>query len=48
MVCVNILLPNNVIYALFIERDDENVAIPSMPGFERHSWNSMMKEVSEA
>jgi len=48
MVRENIVLPSNFIYPLFIHEEDENVAIPSMPGCERHSLDSMMKEVGEA
>ena len=48
MVRENIVTPNNFIYPLFIHDNDENVAIPSMPGCERHSLPSMLREVGEA
>lgn len=49
MVRENIVTPNNFIYPLFIHEDsDENVPIPSMPGCDRHTLSSMLKEVGES
>jgi len=48
MVRENIVTPSNFIYPLFIHDDDHNTPIPSMPGCERHSLSSMMKEIGEA
>lgn len=48
MVRENIVTPSNFIYPLFIHEEDYNQAIPSMPGCERHSLESMLKEVGEA
>jgi len=48
MVRENIVLPSNFIYPLFIHDEDFNTAIESMPGCERHSLDSMIKEVGEA
>lgn len=48
MVRENIVTPSNFIYPLFIHDEDHNVPIPSMPGCERHSLSSMMKEIGEA
>ena len=43
-----IVTPSNFIYPLFIHDEDFNTPIPSMPGCERHSLESMMKEVGES
>jgi len=43
-----IVTPNNFIYPLFIHDEDFNTPIPSMPGCERHSLDSMLKEVGES
>ena len=48
MVRENFLTPANLLYPLFIHDEDTNVAIPSMPGCERHSLSSMVAEASEA
>jgi porphobilinogen synthase len=48
MVRENIVTPANFIYPLFIHDEDFNTEIPSMPGCERHSLQSMLKEVGEA
>lgn len=48
MVRENIVTPANFIYPLFIHNEDTNTPIPSMPGCERHSLDSMLKEVGEA
>ena len=48
MVRENIVTPSNFIYPLFIHEESFNTAIPSMPGCERHSLESMLKEVGEA
>lgn len=48
MVRENIVTPNNFIYPLFIHDSDENQEIVSMPGCQRHSLPSMLKEVGEA
>lgn len=40
--------PSNFIYPLFIHDEDFNTPIESMPGCERHSLTSMLKEVGEA
>lgn len=44
----NIVTPANFIYPLFIHEEDFNTAIPSMPGCERHSLDSMVREVGES
>mmetsp|Transcript_41995 Transcript_41995/g.82164 ORF Transcript_41995/g.82164 Transcript_41995/m.82164 type:complete len:408 (-) Transcript_41995:275-1498(-) len=44
----NEVKPSNLIYPLFFHTKDENEAIASMPGCERHSEASVMKEVGEA
>ena len=43
-----IVTPANFIYPLFIHDEDFNTPIPSMPGCERHSLDSMLAEVGEA
>lgn len=43
-----IVTPANFIYPLFIHDEDFNTPIPSMPGCERHSLDSMLNEVGEA
>jgi len=43
-----LVTPSNFIYPLFIHDEDFNTDIPSMPGCERHSLPSMLKEVGEA
>uniref|UniRef100_A0A7S4MPM8 Delta-aminolevulinic acid dehydratase n=1 Tax=Odontella aurita TaxID=265563 RepID=A0A7S4MPM8_9STRA len=48
MVRENIVTPNNFIYPLFIHEEDFNTPIPSMPGCERHTLSSMLKEVGES
>lgn len=47
MVRENIVTPSNFIYPFFIHDEDFNQPIPSMPGCERHSLDSMLKEVGE-
>mmetsp|Transcript_16998 Transcript_16998/g.38248 ORF Transcript_16998/g.38248 Transcript_16998/m.38248 type:complete len:294 (-) Transcript_16998:527-1408(-) len=49
MVRENIVTPANFIYPLFIHEDGpENVPIESMPGCQRHTLESMLREVGEA
>mmetsp|Transcript_10799 Transcript_10799/g.16292 ORF Transcript_10799/g.16292 Transcript_10799/m.16292 type:complete len:404 (-) Transcript_10799:69-1280(-) len=48
MVRENIVTPANFIYPLFIHDEDHNTEIPSMPGCQRHSAESMLKEIGEA
>ncbi|PXF42397.1 Delta-aminolevulinic acid dehydratase, chloroplastic [Gracilariopsis chorda] len=48
MVRENIVLPANFIYPLFIHTEDYNQPIGAMPGCERHTLDSMLKEVGEA
>lgn len=48
MVRENEVHPENFIYPLFIHTKDYNEPISSMPGAERHSFESVMKEVGEA
>lgn len=48
MVRENIVTPSNFIYPLFIHDEDFNQAIDSMPGCERHSLDSMLREVGES
>ena len=48
MVRENIVTPSNFIYPLFIHDDDFNLPIPSMPGCERHTLDSMLREVGES
>jgi porphobilinogen synthase len=48
MVRENIVTPSNFIYPLFIHDEDFNQPIASMPGCERHSLNSMLREVGES
>lgn len=48
MVRENIVTPANFIYPLFIHEENFNTEIPSMPGCERHSLDSMVREVGEA
>ena len=48
MVRENIVTPSNFIYPLFIHEEDFNQPIASMPGCERHSLDSMLREVGEA
>jgi porphobilinogen synthase len=48
MVRENIVTPSNFIYPLFIHDENYNQAIESMPGCQRHSLESMLKEVGEA
>eukprot|EP00978_Attheya_sp_CCMP212_P018874 scaffold52170_cov50-Attheya_sp.AAC.1 len=44
-----IVTPNNFIYPLFIHEDsNENVPIESMPGCQRHTLDSMLKEIGES
>ena len=44
----NEVKPSNLIYPLFFHTKDQNEAIASMPGCERHTYDSVMKEVGEA
>lgn len=48
MVRENIVTPSNFIYPLFIHDEDFNTVIPSMPGCERHSLDSMLAEIGES
>jgi porphobilinogen synthase len=48
MVRENIVTPSNFIYPLFIHDEDFCQDISSMPGCQRHSLPSMLKEVGEA
>ncbi|CAN8063772.1 unnamed protein product [Agarophyton chilense] len=48
MVRENIVLPSNFIYPLFIHTKDYNEPISAMPGCERHSVQSVIREVGEA
>jgi len=48
MVRENIVTPSNFIYPLFIHDEDFNTPIDSMPGCERHSLESLLKEVGES
>ena len=48
MVRENIVTPANFIYPLFIHDEDFNQPIESMPGCERHTLDSMLREVGEA
>lgn len=48
MVRENIVTPSNFIYPLFIHDEDFNQPIESMPGCERHTLDSMLREVGEA
>lgn len=48
MVRENIVTPANFIYPLFIHDEDFNTEISSMPGCQRHSSESMLKEIGEA
>lgn len=48
MVRENVVVPSNFIYPLFIHTKDYNEDIPPMPGCERHSLESVLKEVGEA
>ena len=48
MVRENIVTPANFIYPLFIHDEEENQDIASMPGCQRHTLASMLKEVGEA
>mmetsp|Transcript_1298 Transcript_1298/g.1988 ORF Transcript_1298/g.1988 Transcript_1298/m.1988 type:complete len:404 (-) Transcript_1298:110-1321(-) len=48
MVRENIVTPANFIYPLFIHDEDHNTEIPSMPGCQRHSAESMLKEIGES
>ena len=48
MVRENIVTPSNFIYPLFIHDEDFNTPIPSMPGCERNSLDSMLSEVGES
>lgn len=48
MIRENIVTPANFIYPLFIHEEDFNTPIASMPGCERHSLDSMLREVGEA
>jgi hypothetical protein len=41
------VLPENFIYPLFIHTKDHNEKIDSMPGCERHSADSVLKEVNK-
>jgi porphobilinogen synthase len=48
MVRETIVTPSNFIYPLFIHDEDFNQPIPSMPGCERHTLDSMLREVEES
>lgn len=48
MVRENVVVPSNFIYPLFIHTKDYNEDITPMPGCERHSLESVLKEVGEA
>jgi porphobilinogen synthase len=48
MVRENIVTPADFIYPLFIHDEDFNHPIASMPGCERHSLPSMLKEIGES
>lgn len=48
MVSENIVTPSNFIYPLFIHTKDYNEDIEVMPGCQRHSVESVLKEVGEA
>jgi porphobilinogen synthase len=48
MVRENIVTPSDFIYPLFIHDEDKNQPIASMPGCERHSLDSMMREIGES
>jgi porphobilinogen synthase len=48
MVRENIVTPANFIYPLFIHDENYNQPIVSMPGCERHSLDSMLREVGES
>eukprot|EP00177_Eucheuma_denticulatum_P001122 GFKZ01002031.1.p1 GENE.GFKZ01002031.1~~GFKZ01002031.1.p1 ORF type:complete len:400 (-),score=50.07 GFKZ01002031.1:474-1673(-) len=48
MVRENIVLPSNFIYPLFIHTKDYNEDIGPMPGCQRHSLESLLREVGEA
>jgi porphobilinogen synthase len=48
MVRENIVTPANFIYPLFIHDEDFNQPIASMPGCERHTLDSMLREVGES
>jgi porphobilinogen synthase len=48
MVRENIVTPSNFIYPLFIHDENYNQSIESMPGCQRHSLESMLREVGEA
>merc|ERR1740133_619339 len=48
MVRETIVTPSNFIYPLFIHDESANVLIPSMPGCERHSLDSMVAEAKDA
>jgi porphobilinogen synthase len=48
MVRENIVTPSNFIYPLFIHDEDFNQKIESMPGCQRHSLDSMLKEIGES
>jgi porphobilinogen synthase len=48
MVRENIVRPENFIYPLFIHTKEFNEPIESMPGCERHSVESALREVGEA
>lgn len=44
----NEVKPSNFVYPLFFHTKDQNEAIPSMPGCDRHTEASVLKEVGEA
>lgn len=48
MVRENIVTPSNFIQPLFIHDEDFNQDIASMPGCQRHSLDSMLREVGES
>lgn len=48
MVRENLVLPSNFIYPMFVHTKDYNEPIGPMPGCERHSAESVLREVGEA
>lgn len=48
MVRENVITPSNFIYPLFLHTKDYSEDIGAMPGCQRHSMESMLKEVGEA
>jgi len=48
MCAENVVTPANLIYPLFVHTKADNEPIPSMPGCERHSVESVLREVAQA